>query len=375
MAFDLMQMLGFGSQEPTSTAEKVAVESLPGAATTGGLAGILAGSVLGGPVGLGVGLISGLASQRLRQNLIDRTAADIQSTTRYGNRIMEQLNNSVEYAQQFGSETDVAQLGDIAASVARLQELANHYDPQIRQQALGQLMAQDARVDAWREDIESRTEFEADRVFSARQERAKEIRQAFEYEQSQITELAVDSESMLQMLHDLGADDPVVQANARAYADFTLAEAEAGGASMGLSLGILNANWNSLDHKFTADEIRQLVAGRQKAVQAVRGQRMQELMQQAEADGFVVNQQQGSWSVDDANLAIQKFRSEVPAVEPVTPSEVRQARPTQSGRGASKVRPTEQQSIMEATGLADEMAKRDREFVEGRRNRRQRRVN
>lgn len=370
---DILEMLGLGRSDPQTEPERLAVESLPSAAVTGGLGGILAASVLGGPAGLGIGLATGLLSKRFRDNLIDRTAADIQSTTRFGNRITEQLQGMVPYAQEFGSELDVSELQDIAASVARYQELANHHDPQVRAQALSSMMAQDSRIDAFKTDLQNRTRVEADRVWNARKERAAELRSAVEFENESLTELAVNSESLLQMVSDLGIDSPAVQAKAREYANFTLAEAEAGGANVSLNLGIASASFNQLDYKFTEQEIYKMVSGRQKAVGNIRRQRIAELMQQAEQDGFAVNNTDGEWSVEDANLTIQNFRSDVPPVEMVKPSEVRQASPIQGGRGASKVRPSEGPKPDPLQEWFQSQAAQDREFVEGRRNRRQRR--
>jgi len=370
---DIMELIGLGKKRDTTQAEDLAVDALPSAALTGGLGGILAASALGGPVGLGVGVATGLIAQRFRQNEIERTAADIQSVSRFGSRIGQQLENMVPYAQEFGTEQDVSELGDIAASVGRLKELANHYDPQIRLEALKEMMKQDQRIDFFKQDLQGRTREESDRVWEARKERAAELRESVKFENEALTELAVSSESLLQMVNDLGIDSPAVQAKAREYANFTLAEAEAGGANVSLNLGIASASFNQLDYKFTEDEIYKMVAGRQKAVGDIRKQRIMQLQEEAQQDGFIVNQADGKWNVEDANLTIQNFRSNVERVAPLPQSSYGDT-PRPRGRGAvqraSDAQGPRPDPIVE---FFREQAEKGKEFTERNTTRRSRR--
>lgn len=309
------ELLGIGAA-PKTEAEELAARQIPGSAVTGGLSGILAGSVLGGPIGALVGLGMGINSQRLKRNAIDQTAADIAASDKFAWRTMEQLTNSVDYAKQYGTEQDVAQVGDIAESVRRYQELAQHHNPQIRQMALAGLATADARMDTWRQDIENRSREIADRDFDFKKELAAEYRQQVVIEMDALEDLAIASNTLLANMNELGADNEIVQSLARNYAEFTFKEAEAAGANLGFNLGIVSGGFNTGDFKLTGDQISRMVAATMKAQKDVRLQRVQQIQQQAVGDGFEINMTDKGVDVRDTNTAIQDFRTEVPKVVP-----------------------------------------------------------
>lgn len=316
------EMLGIGAA-PKSQAEELAARAIPGSAVTGGLAGILATAVLG-PVGLAIGAGMGINAQRLKRNAIDRTAADIQASDLFASRISDQLNNSAEYAKTYGTEQDLSQLSDIAQSVIRYKELAQHHDPQIRSMALAQLAAQDSRMDAWKEDIESRTETIADRDFDMRRELAKEYRAQVTIEHDALEDTALSSQRLLNMLDKHGADSEIVQGLARDYVEFTLKEAEASGAAVGFNIGIASGSFNTGVTKLTAQEIHDMVSATESADRKIRGQRIAMIQQQAQEDGFAINLKDGKLNVEDTNTALQDFKIDVPAIPPEAKSAIQQ---------------------------------------------------
>lgn len=312
MATDILDILR-GPQGETD-AERFAQRQVLGPGIAGSLAGILAGSVFGGPVGLAIGLASGLASNRMRQNVGDMVAADLVANDRLSRSVFEQIESAVPYATQFGTEQDLAQLGDIAHSARRLQQLSQHHDPNVRARALEGLLQQDARMDAWRQDIENRTRVEADAMFQVRLDRAKQIQEIANTQFELIRNVEVEADTTMRMLNDLGVESPAVQARLRKLAEMSFTEAKAEG--IGVSAGLLGAGLSFTldDYTFTFDEAVKLITGFREAQTQRRLDIVDQIGQEAEADGFAINLREGQVTVDDLN--INRFRPLDQQVEP-----------------------------------------------------------
>lgn len=333
------ELLGVGPQ-PQSTAERIAVDAaVPTGAVGGGvLAGVLGGAVFGGPIGAAIGGIAGLALNRERKNILDAVSNDVRQVSQFGIGVVEQLNAALPYAQKFGTEQDVEQLTDIAKQTQRLRGLASHHDPSVRAMALTQLIAQDGSIQTWREDIETRTETIADREWDLRKEIGTEFRQQIASENEMLVDAMVSGNKLLELTNNLGEDDPSVQAAARQYFGSALADFQVDNVAGSFSLLGFSLSAGTIDKKYSKDEIFKGVGGVMKAERDVRGNRINELGRQAEAEGFEISNQDGSITVKDLDTTVAKFREVKPNANPIPT--IQPSNNASSSKGTPTVPPT-----------------------------------
>jgi hypothetical protein len=135
-------------------------------AITGGLAGILAATAFGGPVGAAIGIGAGLLSERMHRSELDVLADDYDAVQSYGSSIQDSIKATAPFVQQYAKDDPsyMEQLTSISEDAARSQQLAQHYDPQIRAAGLQQLTNVGARMDALHNDLQDRTQTLTDAV-------------------------------------------------------------------------------------------------------------------------------------------------------------------------------------------------------------------
>ena len=139
-----------GTSDPVSAAD-VATGSLPPDWLTSGAAGLAAGWLFGPVGGVAGFLLSKFASGRRRQNILDQYAVDESVTGRINDSLSASLSDARNFAD---TDIDEAQLRLLDSNRERLMALSNHYDPQIRRQALDGLITLADSIGAELGDIE-----------------------------------------------------------------------------------------------------------------------------------------------------------------------------------------------------------------------------
>jgi hypothetical protein len=292
----------------------------------GGLAGLLAGTVFGGPIGALVGLGTGLLSERMRRNDMDILAEDYNGIQEYSSGILQRMNASRDYVNTYGdpSGSDQEQFDNIYKDVEAASKLAQHYDATLRQSGLAQLTNAGARLDAFHNDLEARTQGLADASEAASQKEMDYLQGEMGGTQNKVREVN-DLVNRAQILvnADRNIEKPETKSILMQVMGMTVRDAnqDADNVSIGAFGGGYSFDVNKFNPSYS-DAIKMIESVRQTTLKSGI-EYMGQISQLAEKRGYTFTQSDdGTIRAHSINSVVQQFRQSqaVPGDGPPAPS-------------------------------------------------------
>ena len=279
---------------------------------SGGLAGLLAATVFGGPIGAAVGLGTGLLADRMRRDSIDIAVDDQNAIHQYGSQIMQSIEATAPYVATFDPSYQ-NQFETIAEQVKRGSDLANHYDPKIRETGMQQLQQADANLRSFNEGLTARTNSLADREFAAQQKGADYYQGRIDLTQDKLREAQSLHDQAMYQINNLGPADPATKATLMNLIEMSPREADENkiGVSGGLPFGIGSASFDINSWKPTLDQAYKIAASVKETKIKSLSDYVGQLAQAAQQQGYTFTAtKDGSIKVGtNINAVIQKYRA------------------------------------------------------------------